>query len=270
MEEVFDEKVNRLKQVLSINEQGTGETVVLIHGFCGSSAYWERVLPALSKECRVLAVDLRGHGKSPLPNGEFSIEDMAEDVAKVLNQEEAGKVFLFGHSLGGYVSLAFAERYPDKLKGYGLIHSTSYPDSKEAKEGRIAGIQKIENEGMEAFIGQLVPKLFADQSRSELKESIERAKEIGLQTNQQGAIQVLKAMKNRPDRTQTMENQSIPILLAAGKEDKVIPPDKTFSTSGPHIDTIVLERSGHMSMYEEPEQLAEALLAFIKKYSTDE
>ena len=244
-----------------------GQTVLLLHGFCGSSKYWENVIPLLSKDMHVIVPDLRGHGESPSPEGGFSIEDMAEDVHRLIEKLGTGKVFLFGHSLGGYVTLAFAEKYRENLAGYGLIHSTAFPDSQEAKEGRLNSIKKIGEEGIEPFVDQLVPKLFANPSQTGIVDSVRLAKEIGAGTSPQGAIETLNAMRNRTDRNHVLKKETTPVLLTAGKGDKVITPDSTFSVSGGHITQILLEHSGHMSMYEEPEKLAESLQEFIRLHT---
>ncbi|WP_051317056.1 alpha/beta fold hydrolase [Ectobacillus panaciterrae] len=116
---------------ISYADEGNGEPIVLLHGFCGSHAYWEKVIPELAKNCRVIAPDLRGHGKSSVTESDYSIQDMAEDIKHLLDKLETDKATIFSHSLGGYIVLAFAERYSERLKGFSLVHSTAYPDSEE-------------------------------------------------------------------------------------------------------------------------------------------
>ena len=247
---------------LAYEEDGEGKTVILLHGFCGSHSYWDYVFPTLTQNSHVIRMDLRGHGQSGEANGEFSIDDMADDVAGFLEKKKLKNVCLLGHSLGGYITLAFADKYPKMLSAIGLIHSTAFPDSEEAKAGRDASVQKIKNEGINEFVNQLVPKLF---SNNQVEDAQNTVKEIGYRTNQEGAIHSLMAMKLREDKRQVLENSDIPILLVAGKEDKVIPPEKVFSTEGTHITKVNLEKSGHMSMYEQPNELVLILRNFIKQ-----
>jgi 3-oxoadipate enol-lactonase len=251
---------------LAYVESGKGETIVLLHGFCGDSSYWERMIPTLSKEHHVLSIDLRGHGQSTLPDGSFSIDDMAADIAAFLEKKINKKVFLFGHSLGGYITLAFAERYDEKLKAFGLIHSTAFPDSEDAKKGRDDARKKIENEGTIDFINKLVPKLFSDSFISGNPEVVQSTKEIGYKTNPEGAKETLIAMKDRKDRNHILSKSSVPILLVAGKEDKVIPPEKVFSVEGNQVTKALMEMSGHMSMFEETEQLISTISSFVHQH----
>lgn len=121
---------------LAYQEQGQGEAVVLLHGFCGSSAYWEYIIPELERDYRVLAPDLRGHGDSAVSVGTYSMDLFAEDIKQMLDAPDISEATLLGHSLGGYVTLAFAEKYSDRLKAFGLIHSTGLPDAESARASR--------------------------------------------------------------------------------------------------------------------------------------
>jgi 3-oxoadipate enol-lactonase len=248
---------------LAYKDQGEGEeTVILLHGFSGSSEYWQEVAPLLDS-CRVITVDLRGHGQSDLSDSAFTIEDMAKDIHYFMDQKQLENIYLFGHSLGGYITLAFAELFKEKLKGYGLIHSSALADSEEAKVNRLSSIEKIKKEGMHSFVDDLVPNLFNPARQEELKEKIQAAKEIGYETSPIGAIQTLKAMRDRADRSDVVKNSNLPILLLAGEHDGVIPKEKVFIHKAPHIQTEVLPESGHMGIFEEPEKLAYTIKEFI-------
>jgi 3-oxoadipate enol-lactonase len=241
---------------------GEGETIVLLHGFCGSSSYWDKIIPELSNEFRLLLVDLRGHGQSSTESSPFTIDDLAKDVKEILDSLKLGQVFMFGHSLGGYVTLSVVEHFPEKIKGYGLIHSTAYPDSEEAKIGRTNSANLIEQNGILPFIDGLVAKLFSDENLEVLKEVVQDVKEIGYSTNPNAAMDTLKAMRGRPDRNEVLK-KDIPTLLIAGEDDKIIAPTKTFSVEGKHISTKIIANSGHMSMYENPKELIYTIREFM-------
>jgi pimeloyl-ACP methyl ester carboxylesterase len=249
--------------MISYIDQGVGPCVVLIHGFCGNSHYWKYVVPHLVKKNRVLSVDLRGHGDSSTPRDCCEITDMAMDLGSLLDSLQIERATLIGHSLGGYISLAFAEIYPERLTGLSLVHSTAYPDSEEAKGNRDKGINKISNEGIVPFVNDLIPKLFSEKNESELINQVNFVKKIGYKTSEFGAIGALKAMKNRPDRNHILKNLQVPVLLVAGSEDRVIPIDKVFSVDKGNIQQTVIEDSGHMSMLEQPEKLAAVLQNFL-------
>jgi pimeloyl-ACP methyl ester carboxylesterase len=242
-------------------DKGEGKPIVLLHGFCGSSSYWEYVIPELSANCRVIAPDLPGHGQSdPLKDGE-TIEEIADHLKALLDELNLPEVTMFGHSLGGYITLAFAEKYGPQLKGYSLIHSTAFPDSEEAKKGRLANIEKVNQSGIYSLIDGLVPKLFSPDNQDE--NYVGTAMEIGYSTSAQGAIDALNAMKDRPDRNRVLENSSLPVLLIAGEQDQVIPPEKTFSVSRANIKHSLIKDSGHMSMYENPQALIAELQGYL-------
>lgn len=249
---------------LAYQEAGSGAPVLLLHGFCGSSAYWEEVIPLLGQHYRVIAPDLRGHGDSDAPDGEFyGMEQFAEDLLALLDQLKLDQVSLFGHSLGGYITLAFAEKYPKRLRAFGLIHSTAYPDDEQGKAGRDKAVQTIEQQGMEPFIDGLIPRLFAPEHVQTMPDAVEQAKQIGFATPAEGAIRTAKGMKHRIDRNHVLRSAHTPVLLLAGEQDQIISRQKSFSVASPHIRQVLLTAVGHMSMYEAPEKLTEELATFL-------
>lgn len=256
------EKLTMGNFTIAYEEQGEGEVVVLLHGFCGSSAYWEKVSPLLADSFRVIMPDLRGHGASDAPLGSYTIEQMADDVALLLETLGVEKYTVLGHSMGGYVALSLAQRYNNRLSGVGLIHSTAYPDSDEAKEKRLKAIAAINSEGITAFIDGLVPGLFAPESLDKLPAAVNRVKELGYKTPPQGAIGAAMAMRERADRRDVLSAAPIPVLLVAGEKDGLISLERTFTTDKEHVAQAVIHEVGHMSMYEDPQQLADIIKQF--------
>ncbi|MEK5419285.1 alpha/beta hydrolase [Paenibacillus odorifer] len=246
------------------SDQGKGEVIVLLHGFCGSAEYWEQVIPVLSSGYRVIAPDLRGHGASEAPLGPYSIEQMADDVLGLLDSLEIAECIMLGHSLGGYITLSFAQRYASRLKGFGLIHSTAYPDSEEAKEKRLKSVSAIQNEGITPFVDSFVPGLFAEATPSTSPQLLERAKEIGYKTPPQGAAGAALAMRERPDRRDVITATTLPVLLVAGEQDGLIPAERTFTADKPNITQATISGVGHMSLFEAPERLAEIIKDFVQ------
>lgn len=246
-------------------EEGQGEVLLFIHGFCGSSEYWNEVIHELSTDYRVIAIDLPGHGESKNHNGVLDIDQYASVIKSFLEELKIEKVTMFGHSLGGYITLAFAESYSQYLNGFSLIHSTSFPDSEEAKKGRTASAGKIDKDGIDPFIDGLVPKLFAPENVETHRQSLTKVKKIGYETSPEGAKDALNAMKVRKDRTEVLANTKLPVLLIAGESDQLIPADKTFTASGENFKHVVIKGAGHMSMYEAPEKLSSAILSYLNQ-----
>ncbi len=246
-------------------EAGSGQPIVLLHGYCGSHHYWDEVIPLLSSRGRVIAVDLRGHGASSANEGDYSMEVLADDIVSLLDELKLSKVNLFGHSLGGYIALAFAERYPERILTLGLVHSTSLPDAEAAQANRLKAAETIAENGVNSFVDGLIPKLFAATHRLSMPEQLEKAKEIGYKTSSQGAIGCALGMKNRPDRTDVLEHLDKPILLIAGELDEVIPPERRFPVSKDNVTALTLGRVAHMGMIEDPEAFSIAIGSFLEQ-----
>lgn len=257
------EKITVGSLTMAYEEQGEGEVLVLLHGFCGSSAYWENVAPLLGDSFRVIMPDLRGHGSSDAPLGAYTIEQLADDVAALLEALGVDRYALLGHSMGGYVALSLAQRYSHRLSGFGLIHSTAYPDSEEAREKRLQAVAAINTGGITTYIDGLVPGLFAPESMEMLPAAIDRVKEIGYRTPPQGATGAAMAMREREDRRDVLSSTPLPVLLVAGEKDGVVPPERTFTTDKDHVTKAVIREAGHMSMYEAPQQLAEVIKEYM-------
>ncbi|RSD26090.1 alpha/beta fold hydrolase [Mesobacillus subterraneus] len=250
---------------ISFYDQGSGKPVVLVHGFAGSKLYWEKVLPELAVQHRVIALDLPGHGESGMGQEKYSIEEMAGVIKDMIEQLGLEKVTMFGHSLGGYITLAFAELYPKYLNGFSLVHSTANPDSEEAKAARGTNADKVQAEGPKEFIDGLSKKLFAPDYSEAGAQDIAEAAEIGMKTSIKGMVSALLAMRDRANRNHVLEKTGLPVLLIAGEQDQIVPPEKSFTVEKPNIGKYIIEGSGHMSMYEKPDDLVQAMKGFLEK-----
>lgn len=254
-------KVNGIS--MAYEDRGEGETIVLLHGFCGSAAYWDKVNPLLADNYRCIAPDLRGHGGTDAPVGAYTIEQMAEDVMALMETLNINSYTLLGHSMGGYVALSILQQDPSKLDGIGLVHSTAYADSEEAKAKRLDAVSKIQS-GLVDFIDNLVPGLFAEGNVSSMPEAIIAARQIGYRTPPQGAAGAALAMRERVDRRDVLSATLRPVLLIAGEQDRVVPLERTFTAEGSNVTKSVIKGAGHMSMYEAPEQLTAVIEDFVR------
>lgn len=231
---------------------GKGAAVVLLHGFCEDSRMWEDFSQDLVEEkYRVITIDLPGFGQSAVwPD--VRIADMAEAVDAVLKELKQDKVIMIGHSMGGYVSLAYAEKYPEKLIGLGLFHSHPYADSEDKKEGRQKGIGFIKRQGSALYVKQLIPALFAPDFVNSNAFLIEKLTFRASKYPAEGIIAGLQAMKNRPDRSAVLSSIACPVLFIIGKKDQAVPAKESMEqTHLPGISTIhIMEKVGHMGMFE--------------------
>lgn len=249
---------------IAYKDEGEGAPVLLLHGFCGSSAYWDAIVPLLRAQCRLIVPDLPGHGSSGVPASTHAIEAFADDIVALLNRLGIEKAIWLGHSLGGYVALAAAERHADRLAALGLIHSTAYPDDEKGKENRLKSIQTVKLSGIPSFVDGLIPKLFAPEHIETMADKVEYAKQIGYGTSPEGAVAALTAMRERPDRNAVLSHTTYPVLLVAGAKDQIIQPEKTFSVRRDGVRQVQLEQAGHMSMMEAPQSLAHTIAEFIQ------
>ncbi len=246
---------------LSFTKFGTGKPIILLHGFPMDKSVWNEFSPLLSNTYTVITVDLPGFGKSPLPKLPFTIDEVADSLLEWILSEKIFDSTLIGHSLGGYVALAMAEKRPDLFSGLGLFHSTALSDSEEKKESRQKAVDFIEKNGVLAFTSNFIPPLFANQNH----KAIATVRTIVVQSDRDAVVGYTLAMRNRPDRTSTLKKLKIPVLFLAGEADAGIPADSILSQSKlcESAQVHVLKQVAHMGMFEKPEESAAIIRAFV-------
>ncbi|UYQ93514.1 alpha/beta hydrolase [Chitinophaga horti] len=231
-------------------DEGQGKVVLLLHGFGEDGSVWENQQAYLSNYFRVIVPDLPGSGKSPL--ADVSMEAMADFVHAILLQEKLVQVTMIGHSMGGYVTLAFADKHPEMLQGFGLFHSTALPDNEEKKEGRRKSIRMIEQYGADAFVRQTLPNMFAAAFREAQPQRVEEYIRRGLAADAASLIAYYDAMIQRPDRTAVLKDTKTPVLFIIGKDDTAVPPDSVLPqvTIPPVSSVHIFENVAHMGLWE--------------------
>lgn len=261
--------INNGNQAGAYWTEGQGKAVMLIHGFGEDHSVWEHQTAFLRMYNRVLVPDLPGTGQSPLTDN-LSIESMAEFVYAILVAEGISQVTMIGHSMGGYVTLAFAEKYPHLLEGFGLFSSTARPDSEEKKEARRKSIRMIEQYGSEAFLRQTLPGMFSESFRNKQPARVENFVNNALSAGRESLIAYYEAMIARPDRTAVLQESKVPVLFFVGKDDAAVPPDSVLeqvtlpATASIHI----FEQVGHMGLlevYEESNLILHHFIAFCQR-----
>ena len=246
------------------SDKGKGRVIVLLHGFLESLEIFEELSGKLSKSFRVISIDLPGHGQTPSIGYIHSMELMAECAKAALDSLGIRKYVVVGHSMGGYVALAFAELFPQNTAGLCLFHSTAMPDTEEKKKDRDR-VAEIVKQDHTSFVSDLIPKLFASENLSLLKEEVARAKQIALSTPKEGIVAALKGMKERPSRELVLKNAHCPVLFIIGKQDMILAWENLLLlTSLPKKSYhIVLEHAGHMGFYEAPEETFITVKKFV-------
>ena len=244
---------------------GKGRAVVLVHGFLGSSQIWDTLRISLEKQFKIICIDLPGHGQSDCFGYIHSMELMAQAIKAVMDTLRLKKYVLIGHSMGGYASLAFAELFPDFVRGLCLFHSTSYADSDQKKRDRNKAIKSVKN-NPGIYVRATIRNLFAQKNIRHHKKEIAFAQGIARKTPKRGIIAALEGMKNRQSRDVVLHFSNYPILFIIGKYDTVLPMQSLLDQSElpKHKNALLLEKSGHMGFLEEPEICVQYLKRFIR------
>jgi len=250
---------------LQYRKTGSGPVIVLLHGFPVSSLLWSRVWDNIGNHNTVIAPDLPGSGGST-GIGNLSMELIADGVKAILDAEDISKAIIAGHSMGGYVCMEFADKYPGIVSGVAMVHSIASDDTEEKKETRRKSIALIENGGKEPFVKQMIPNLFSPKSSHLHPEWVQEQVKEGLKVPAESLAAFYNAMINRKNHTETLSKAVFPVLWVAGKDDGVIPLDKVIQqTMLASVNFVkVYEDCGHMGMIEQSERLIDDINEFSK------
>ena len=245
---------------------GSGNPVMLVHGFGEDGSIWEKQRAELGESFRLIIPDLPGSGKSDRLE-EGSMEIFADVLQSVVEAENLNSLVMIGHSMGGYITLAYAEKYGSNLTGFGLFHSSAYADDPEKVETRRKGIRFIEDNGAAKFLEQAIPGLFSEKTKAESPGIVEEI--ISRYTNfeAESLVQYYESMIARPDRTKVLTDSKLPVLFILGKYDTAVPLNKGLEQA--HLPDIcyihICKNSGHMGMLEESSESNEVLKSFINQ-----
>ncbi len=243
---------------------GSGSPVMLVHGFGEDGQVWRNQIDSLKEKFCLIIPDLPGSGQSELID-DMSMDGMAEVLHAIIHEEDIDRCTVIGHSMGGYITLALAEKYWNHLNAFGLFHSSSFADSEEKKTTRRKGIDFINQHGAFEFLKTATPNLFSQQTKDEKPELVDE--QIALLHNflPQALVSYYEAMIQRPERTEILQQTTVPVLFIIGKYDAAIPPEDSLQQSHlPEKSYIhLLQHSGHMGMLEEPVECNQILEKFL-------
>jgi pimeloyl-ACP methyl ester carboxylesterase len=252
---------------VSFTDSGKGKAIVLLHGFLGDKSVWNYYAKQLSSSTtRVITIDLLGHGRSDCLSYVHTMEEMAEAVYEVLKHLKLRKYFLVGHSMGGYVSLALAENYPDDVRGLCMFHSSAKADNETKQKDRTRAI-KVVKRNAKLFIDEAIPNLFNTHIKPN-KLGIEKAKKIALSTSKQGIVAALEGMRIRLDREIILKFAPYPVLYIIGKEDNILPYKDLISQAKlpDNGNYVLLDKVGHMGFFEAKKECLNILAEFVRTY----
>ena len=251
---------------LHIADSGAGEKcVVLLHGYLESMYVWDDFVGLLTPDVRVITVDIPGHGISEVKGEVHTMEMLADVLYEMLKSLGIEKATMVGHSMGGYVALAFCARYPELLDGLVLLSSTPNPDTDAKRENRRREIALV-RAGKKDALARVAPEAgFAEQNRRRLKSYIDDLTECVHITEDDGIVALLGGMMERADQNEMLRQSGVRQLFILGKCDGYIPVEvaEQIVAAHPQAKVAWLENSGHMGFIEEPQSCAKALLDFV-------
>jgi pimeloyl-ACP methyl ester carboxylesterase len=264
MDKKLDFKSNQLSYYTAGKKNNP--CLLFLHGYLETGMIWKNFIPLLTNEFYIICPDIPGHGNSGVFAEIHEMNNLALAIDEIVKEEEIGKFHIIGHSMGGYLALAYRKIFPAKLISCTLFHSTCFPDTEEKKKNRDREIDFIKKGKKELIFNTNIPKAFADDNLVNMSADIEIAKEIGRTNDDEGIISLLRGMKSRADHTLLMKEAEVPYLLIAGKKDNYIPFEvmEKIQKLGTNIELKTLENSGHMGFMEEPQKSAEILRDFVK------
>lgn len=248
---------------ISYSDTGKGNAVVLLHGFLENKTMWQDLVLELGKKHRIITIDLLGHGETECLGYVHSMEENAEAVQAVLSKLRIRKAVFVGHSMGGYVALALAELYPEKVRALVLLNSTSKADSEERKSNRDRAIKAVKKD-YTTFIRLSIANLFSPDNRERLIDEIEKVKTEALKTPLQGIVASLEGMKIRKDREVLLHLTPYPKMLILGEKDPVLNYENSLEQIENTTVQLVTFPDGHMSHIENRDGLLKILLDFFK------
>lgn len=256
--------------ILTHTDQGSGQPLVLLHGFPLTRRMWDAEIQAWSPYYRVIAPDLRGFGETPIGEGQFTMEGCAQDVEELLS--ELGiqqKIVLLGLSMGGYIAFEFIRKYQERLCALALVGTQPVADSEQARAARFETAEFVCREGTAALARRLIPRFLGKTTLENKPQVAEALSELIQYNTPQAIAKACHGLATRRDSTPLLASIQVPTLIVAGAEDALIMPvqAETMNRSIPNSKLIVVEQCGHLINLEQPQRLQNAVSPFLVSLS---
>jgi 3-oxoadipate enol-lactonase len=239
---------------------GEGSPMIFLHGFPFDHTIWLPIVPLLCEDAQLILPDLRGFGRSPVTDDVYTMRLLADDIIRLMDRLEIEKAVLVGHSMGGYISLAFAQAYPGRLAGLGLVATQAAADNPERRQSRYKTAEAVAHKGARVVASSMVSTL---TPRQDLVQAIS---DLILRANPTGIVGALKGMAERPDYTGLLSEITAPAVVIAGTDDQIMPQERPREMAQmlPKGWLVEVAGGGHMLMMEEPDAVASALRQLLQ------
>ena len=244
---------------------GKGKVVVLLHGFIEEGSMWNEIVKSLSKNYKVIVPDLEGFGNSPFTGSNLSMEKYADDIFEMLKKEKVKQCIMLGHSMGGYITLHFAEKYTKMLSGFGLVNSHCFEDAPEKKANRKKGNEFIKKHGSHIFVKELYNNIFHNIFKKKYQKFVDKLIKQASNYTPEALIAANTAMINRKGKEDVLKNAEVPVLLIGGKQDPSAPLEFFLNQASmpPVVDFHLFDKTKHMGLFEKKKETLSAIQKFI-------
>jgi pimeloyl-ACP methyl ester carboxylesterase len=260
-------KIKHMGQDIYFATYGKAENpaIFFLHGYLESLEIWDDFAHEFTDDYYVVCIDLPGHGDSESLAETQTMGAMAYAVKDVADSLDIKKLHLVGHSMGGYVTMAFRDKFPDMLSSYVLFHSTCFSDTDEKRINRDREIELVRQGKKDLIVNTHITKAFADSNLKKMEKQVEKTIRIALKTKENGIISALNGMKMRADRCLLIVAGGIPLLVVASKMDNFISIDVVLKMKkmANNTEFVILRKSGHMGFIEEKDKAGKELKIFF-------
>lgn len=252
--------INGVRLAYQANGDVSKPALLLVHGFPLDSGMWEAQLAGLGDRARVIAPDLRGHGRSEAPAGGYSMERHADDLAALLDHLGIQKAVVAGFSMGGYATFAFWRRHPERVAGLAFVDTRAGADTPDGRSVRTATAERVRERGVSVLVDEMLPRLLSPENLQD-EGIVGRVREIILRQPAEGMIGALSAMRDRADSTGLLSTITVPTAVIAGEDDVITPPEVAVTTAKemPEARSVLIVNAGHLSPMENPGEVNMAL-----------
>lgn len=254
---------------LFYHEQGSGQTIVFLHGFPMDHTFWSETVSRISKNHHVVTPDLRGFGRTPTNDEKTSMETFADDVAELIqNQLKLSvPVVLCGLSMGGYVAMQFIRKYPKLLSGLILTDTRTLPDTETVAANRILHAEKLEKQGPESLVDGMLPRIFGPWAMKNEPELVKKTRDMMIRQPIRGIAAAARGMAERPDTSDVLESIECPVLVVCGEDDASSPPSEMLEIAQRISNSTFVEipKAGHLPPIETPQHYVDAVERFMNE-----
>lgn len=247
-------------------DTGSGPPLLLIHGFPHDGTLWRLQIEELKNHARLIIPDLRGFGKSGDAPETMTMDDYAADLKALIDAQRIRGVILCGLSMGGYISLAFLDRYPELVLGLILANTRSAPDTEQARAGRQAMTEQVLSGGVAGIATTMLPKMLTATTIARNPDLADSVRVMMARQRVNGVVAALRGMAARPDRTPILDSIKIPTLIITGEADSLIPMEESQSINeaieGSRL--LIIPQAAHLSNLEAPDVFNQAVIEFLE------